>query len=257
VRVPEARFIAGHLIGLAEAKPTRVEHYLDVIDKRFGRWPRNLWAEICSFRSPGLKPALARIPLDRLVAGTDWSARGVPPLRPYGMTFVCLLNGVPEPCDETPSSRQLAHFLEHAGLTPPQVEAIGYGNAAALLRLEGAGELGTLHPNAAESARAVDVASLDWDPNQCRSLFIVCVPVDMTESQLVARLRAHGVPAESAKIGRDWYTGRPWGYAIVEMPDAASAQRALTLSPEAKRKLGAYPYYLIRQVAGQWRPGAP
>jgi hypothetical protein len=119
----------------------------------------------------------------------DWSARGVPPLRPYGMTFVCLLNGVPEPCDEPPSSRQLVHW----------------------------------------------------------SLFIGCVPVDMTEPQLVERLRAHGVPAKSARIRRDRYTGRPWGYPIAEMPDAASAQRAPTLSPETKRELGAYPYYLIRQ----------
>ena len=247
VRVPEVRLIAGHFVGMAESGPTWVEHYLDVIDKRFGCWPRNLWAEIRDFGSPGLKPALERIPLDRLVSGTDWTTRGTPPLRPYATLFDCMLNGVPEPYDEPASTWQFIHFLQQAGLTPPQVRAIAYENAAALLRLDGAGDPGPLHPNAAELARPVNVAALDWDPDQARSLYVIRVPVGTTEPQLVRRLRAHGVPAESAKIARDCHTGRTWGYAIVQMPDAASARQALTLSAETKRKLKTYPVYLTRR----------
>lgn len=246
VRVPEVRLIAGHLVGMAEAGPSWVEHYLDVIDKRFGGWPRNLWAEIRDFGSPGLEPALKRIPLDRLISGTDWTTRATPP-RPFATLFDCMLNGVPEPYDVPPSTRLFIHFLQQAGLTPTQVRAIAYDNAAALLRLDGAGDPGILHPNAAESARSMDVASLDWDPDQSRSLYVIRVPVGMTEAQLVERLRAHGIPAESAQIALDCHTGRTWGYAMVQMPDAASARQALALSAETKQKLGTYPVYLTRR----------
>ena len=52
-----------------------------------GRWLANFWAEIIHLHSPGLPVALARIPHDRLMAGTDWVGPPGPPVLTYGIFY--------------------------------------------------------------------------------------------------------------------------------------------------------------------------
>jgi len=53
-RVPEANYILAHFIGFHTDNPPVVEGYLDQIDRRFGSYPENFWAEIRDFNSPGV-----------------------------------------------------------------------------------------------------------------------------------------------------------------------------------------------------------
>ncbi len=73
-RVPEARYLLAHLVGSPKDDPPVIATYLDIIEKRLGGWPENFWAEIIRFHSPGVPVALARIPHEKLRAGTDWCA---------------------------------------------------------------------------------------------------------------------------------------------------------------------------------------
>lgn len=247
IQVPDARFILGHFVGMAETDPTWADRYIDIVEACFGCWPRNFWAEIRDFGSPGLRSAVRRIPLDRLVSGTDWTTRGTPPFSPFGSLFDCMMNRVPEPYDEPPSTRQLAGFLEKEGLTEDRIAAIASDNAAVLLGLPSAVELGALRPTAAESAMKVEPRAFDWDPAEACSVYVIYVPVGMTETELLRHFQVHGLAAEKAEIARDCHTGRTWGYAIVRMCDAASAQRAVHLPAEELRTLGMRPVYLTRR----------
>lgn len=133
-RVPEAKYLLAHFVGSPKAAPTVVEGYLDIIDRELGGWPENFWAEIIHFHSPGVPVALARIPHDRLMAGTDWVGRPGPPFLPYGIVY-----GVqsPEQNPYPPRVASLADFLVAAGASPETVQAIAYGNAGKLLGLGG------------------------------------------------------------------------------------------------------------------------
>jgi predicted TIM-barrel fold metal-dependent hydrolase len=129
-RVPEANYILAHLIGMDKDDPPVVDGYLDQIEKRFGRFPENLWAEIRDFNSPGVRTALQRIPADRLIAGTDWVTRVGPPFLPYGTIFgVRCAAENPYP----PGVASMVGFLRQAGTSESQIAAIGFGNAARLL----------------------------------------------------------------------------------------------------------------------------
>lgn len=132
-RVPEATYLLAHFVGSPRANPTVVEGYLDIIDREMGGWPENFWAEIIHFHSPGVRPALARIPHDRLMAGTDWVGRPGPPFLPYGIVY-----GVqsPELNPYPPSAPRLAEFLAAAGAPPDTVRAIASENARRLLKLD-------------------------------------------------------------------------------------------------------------------------
>jgi predicted TIM-barrel fold metal-dependent hydrolase len=252
VLVPDARIILGHFVGMAERDPTWVEQYLSVIDRRFGCWPRNLWAEIRDFGSPGLLPALERIPLDRLVSGTDWTTRGTPPFSPFGCLFDCKMNGVPEPYDQPSDTRLLCCFLKKAGLNDRQIQAIAYDNAAALLGLSNTDAVGNTTPTAAESARPCNPADLDWEPDQACSVAVMHVPPDMTADDLVSRFTLWGLPAVGAERALDYHTGRPWGYAVVRFADAQTAQRAIALTPEQDKDLGVRPVYLTHRASASW-----
>ena len=131
-RVPEARYILAHFVGSPRSNPTVVEGYLDIIDRELGGWPGNFWAEIIHFHSPGVPVALARIPHDRLTAGTDWVGRPGPPFLPYGIVY-----GVqsPEQNPYPPSVASYAGFLVAAGASQETVRAIASENAARLLKL--------------------------------------------------------------------------------------------------------------------------
>jgi predicted TIM-barrel fold metal-dependent hydrolase len=131
-RVPESKYILAHFAGSPKANPTVVEGYLDIIDRELGGWPRNFWAEIIHFHSPGLPVALARIPHDRLMAGTDWVGRPGPPFLPYGIVY-----GVqsPEQNPYPPCVASYVDFLVAAGASKETVRAIASENAVRLLKL--------------------------------------------------------------------------------------------------------------------------
>jgi len=132
-RVPEAKYILAHFVGSPRSDPPVVEGYLDTIDRELGGWPSNFWAEIIHFHSPGLPVALARLPHDRLIVGTDWVGRPGPPFLPYGIVY-----GIqsPEQNPYPPSVQSYADFLTAAGASEDTVRMIASENTTALLKLE-------------------------------------------------------------------------------------------------------------------------
>ena len=129
-RVPEARYILAHAVGMPDDDPPVVEQYLDFIAQRYGGFPGNFWVEIRDFDSPGVPDALARVPADRLLAGTDWVTRVGPPFLPYGCIF-----GVERPEDNPypPGVESMVQFLRAAGADDGSIDRIGCQNARALL----------------------------------------------------------------------------------------------------------------------------
>jgi len=131
-RVPEAKYILAHFVGMPDDDPPVVDAYLDVIEDRYGEWPGNFWAEIRDFSSPGVRSVLARVPHDRLIAGTDWTTRVGPPFLPYGTLFTSRAG---EANPFPPCVASMVGFLKDAGVADEVVSAIGFGNAAELLRI--------------------------------------------------------------------------------------------------------------------------
>jgi predicted TIM-barrel fold metal-dependent hydrolase len=130
-KVPEARYILAHFVGTDKLPPV-VDGYLDDLDRRYGCFPDNMWAEIRDFSSPGVKSALERIPHDRLIAGTDWVTRVGPPFPPYGVLFPATS------ADENPyppSVAAMTDLLRQAGASEDSIRMIAWDNAARLLRL--------------------------------------------------------------------------------------------------------------------------
>ena len=136
-RVPEGRYILAHLIGTAKDDPPVVAGYLDQIERRFGRFPDNFWAEIRDFNSPGVAEALRRIPREKIVAGTDWVTRVGPPFLPYGVIFGVELS---EGDAYQPGIGSMVGCLKGAGADDGVVDRIGFGNAAKLLDVIRSGE---------------------------------------------------------------------------------------------------------------------
>jgi len=131
-RVPEARYILAHAVGGMKDEGVVVDDYVDMVEERFGAWPRNFWIEIAQFQTPALASALARIPDDRLITGTDWTTRVGPPFMPYGALFgIAGADENPFP----PCVGELARFLAEAGATDEEVDRIGFRNAAELLKI--------------------------------------------------------------------------------------------------------------------------
>ena len=131
-RVPEAKYILAHLVGTDRADPPVVAGYLDQIEARFGTFPRNMWAEIRDFNSPGVGEVVSRVPSDRLLAGTDWVTRVGPPFLPYGVVF-----GVSTPAENPypPEVAAMRDFLRAAGAGAETIARVSLGNAQELLRL--------------------------------------------------------------------------------------------------------------------------
>jgi predicted TIM-barrel fold metal-dependent hydrolase len=131
-RVPEARIILAHAVGMPDDDPPVVDAYLDAIDRECGTWPDTFWMEIRDFNSPGVRSAVARVPAERLLAGTDWTNRVGPPFLPYGTVF-----GVTDPAENPcPTGVEaMVELLGKAGATDDDILKLGYGNAAALLKL--------------------------------------------------------------------------------------------------------------------------
>ena len=132
-RVPEANYILAHFVGTEKDDPPVVSGYLDQIERRYGSFPANFWAEIRDFNSPGVRVALERIPGDRLVAGTDWVTREGPPFLPYGVVFGTKRS---EDNPHSPGVEQMVSFLTSAGAGEDDIEGIAWRNAARLLQIK-------------------------------------------------------------------------------------------------------------------------
>lgn len=135
-RVPEARYILAHAVGMPDADPPVVDQYLDTIDRQYGRWPECFWLEIRDFNSPGVHSVLERVPADRLLSGTDWTTRVGPPFLAYGTIF-----GLQRPEDNPypPSVPAIVELLRGFGADESTIERIGWANAAALYRITPSG----------------------------------------------------------------------------------------------------------------------
>ncbi len=214
--VPEGRYILGHFVGMPEDSPPHVTHYIDAVLARYGTWPRNFWAEIRDFSSPGLADALARIPRDRLVSGSDWCSRGEPPFPPYGASFDAAMNGVPNPYADTPSSAFFAECLREQGLVESEIEAIAYGNAARLLGLVPETEPMTM-------PLVGGPLPTDWIPAESPWLYLTHIPAEASEEGIVAAFAPYG-RVRRVCIGREAATGCAWGHAFLEFASPAEAQ---------------------------------
>ena len=130
-RVPEAKIIVAHAVGTDKDDPPVIDTYLDLIEKEYGHWPDNWWAEIRDFSSPGVPSALVRIPASRLIAGTDWTTRVGPPFLPYGMVF----GTSPEENPYLPCLSEMVGFLRRAGATSEAIDQIAYKNGCELMKI--------------------------------------------------------------------------------------------------------------------------
>lgn len=132
-RVPEANYILAHFVGTERGDPPVVSGYLDQIERRYGSFPANFWAEIRDFNSPGVSVALERIPKGRLIAGTDWVTREGPPFLPYGVVFGTTRA---EDNPHSPGVARMVEFLAEAGAGEDDIEGIAWRNAGRLLGIQ-------------------------------------------------------------------------------------------------------------------------
>ncbi|MGD8239833.1 MAG: amidohydrolase family protein [Armatimonadota bacterium] len=132
-RVPEAKYILAHAVGMPDDDPPVVDEYLDMIDAQYGDWPENFWAEIRDFSSPGVRSVLDRVPHNRLIAGTDWTTRVGPPFPAYGTLFTSRAD---EENPFPPCVGSFMDFLRQFGATEDDIEAIGHRNAGELLGID-------------------------------------------------------------------------------------------------------------------------
>ncbi len=132
-RVPEAKYVLAHAIGCGPT-PDYIpwaDWFLDVIDGTFGQWPDNFWIEVRDFQCKALARTLDQVPIERILAGTDWTTRIGPPFANYGTMF-----DVAE--DENPFPAEVASFvgfLRDAGATEDDIERIAHRNAEELYGL--------------------------------------------------------------------------------------------------------------------------
>jgi len=131
-RVPDAKYILAHAVGMQDDNPPVVDQYLDAIEKEYGKFPDNFWIEIRDFNSPGVRSVLTRVPHNRIIAGTDWTTRIGPPFLAYGTIFDVKS---PEENPFEPCVASMVQFLKEAGATDESVRLIGYENAARLLKI--------------------------------------------------------------------------------------------------------------------------
>ncbi|MBC8459336.1 MAG: amidohydrolase family protein [Deltaproteobacteria bacterium] len=131
-RVPEGKYIVAHGIGAPLIHPPVVDTYLDIIDRRYGQWPENLWIEIMHFHAAGVSSALRYIPASKIMAGMDWSTGALPPYPLYGTIFGPAEKENPYP----PSVESLVNLLAEAGADGKMIKQIAYQNAFELYGLE-------------------------------------------------------------------------------------------------------------------------
>ena len=132
-RVPEARFVLAHAIGVAGQEPgvPWAKMYLDALATIYAEYPRNFWIEIRDFQSPLLPRVMREIPTDHVLAGTDWTTRIGPPFQSYGTMF-----GVQEAENPfSPRVASLVQFLRNAGASQEDMRRVAVENARSLYNL--------------------------------------------------------------------------------------------------------------------------
>ncbi|MCE5215434.1 amidohydrolase [bacterium] len=132
-RVPEAKYILAHAIGCAETKRLIpwADWFLDVLAGLFDSYPDNFWIEIRDFHCKALPRAVAEVPHNRLLSGTDWTTRLGPPFQSYGTMFGVAEKDNPFP----PGVESFVGFLRQAGADAETIEQIGHRSATELYRL--------------------------------------------------------------------------------------------------------------------------
>jgi len=139
-RVPEAKYVLAHMIGCpstslragAESRCISwADWFLDVLAGFFDEYPDNFWVEIRDFQCPALPHAVAEVPANRLLSGTDWTTRIGPPFQTYGTQFNVSEEDNPFP----PKVASFVGFLQAAGASDETIERVGWRNAAELYRL--------------------------------------------------------------------------------------------------------------------------
>lgn len=131
-RVPEAKYILAHAIGCAETPRfiSWADWFLDVLAGFFDSYPDNFWVEIRDFHCKALPRAMAEVPSNRLLSGTDWTTRIGPPFQTYGTMFNVSEEDNPFP----PKVESFVSFLKQSGATDEAIEQIAYRNALELYR---------------------------------------------------------------------------------------------------------------------------
>ena len=95
----------------------------------------NLWLELRDFNNrEWVREAVERLGSERLIVGTDWISRALPPFPPYGILFPF------ESADETPypcTVASLEGFLRESGCDEDAIANFAARNSVALFGLEG------------------------------------------------------------------------------------------------------------------------
>ncbi|MGM0493496.1 MAG: amidohydrolase family protein [Armatimonadota bacterium] len=126
--VPEAKIIAAHAIG-----GTNSYTHITAAEVYAMMGGENLWLEIRDFNNrEWVREAVERLGSERLIAGTDWIARGTPPFPPYGILFPLEdTDEMPYPC----SVASLEGFLRESGCDDEDVANIAARNSIDLFGL--------------------------------------------------------------------------------------------------------------------------
>jgi len=129
-QVPEAKIIAAHALG-----GTNSYTHITAAEVYAMMGGENLWLEIRDFNTrEWVREAVERLGSERLVAGTDWIARGTPPFLPYGILFPLEdTDEMPYPC----TVASLEGFLREAGCDDEAVANIAARNSIELFGLDG------------------------------------------------------------------------------------------------------------------------
>ncbi len=136
-RVPEAKYVLAHMVGCPGNSPAEArcipwaDWFLDVLAGFFDTYPDNFWVEIRDFHCRALPHAVAQVPANRLLSGTDWTTRIGPPFQTYGTMFNVSEADNPFP----PKVESFVGFLQAAGATAEGIEQLAWRNAAELYKL--------------------------------------------------------------------------------------------------------------------------
>ncbi|MGD9498430.1 MAG: amidohydrolase family protein [Armatimonadota bacterium] len=129
-QVPEAKIIAAHALGGRNSYT-----HITAAEVYFMMGGENLWLEIRDFNTrEWIRAAVERLGSERLIAGTDWISRGMPPFSPYGIIFPNeRVDENPYPC----TVASLEGFLRESGCSEDDVANIAARNSIKLFGLQG------------------------------------------------------------------------------------------------------------------------
>jgi len=129
-QVPQAKIIAAHAIG-----GTNSYTHITAAEVYAMMGGENLWLEIRDFNTrEWVREAVERLGSERLIAGTDWIARGTPPFPPYGIVFP---NESPDDNPYPCTVASLEGFLRESGCDDEAVANIAARNSIGLFGLQG------------------------------------------------------------------------------------------------------------------------